>query len=52
VVYVVLGVYAPRRDSTHAARAAFLLAALAVYLLIISITLSRQPLRVFCAPMY
>lgn len=47
VVYIVLGVFALRRGRTRKTRAGFLVAALAVYLFIISVALAHAPLGIF-----
>ena len=47
VVYIALGVFALRRGRTHASRAAFFLAALAVYLVIVSIAIAHYPRGIF-----
>ena len=47
VVYIVLGVFALRRGRTPASRAGFFIAALAVYLFIVSIALAHDPRGIF-----
>lgn len=47
VIYIVLGVFALRRGATHAHRAGFFIAALAVYLFIVSIALAHDPRGIF-----
>ena len=47
VVYIVLGVFALRRGRTRAIRGACFAAALAVFLFIVSVALTRNPLGVF-----
>jgi uncharacterized membrane protein SirB2 len=42
-VYIVLGVYALRRGSTRSQRIGFLIAAIGVYLFIISVAYTRNP---------
>jgi uncharacterized membrane protein SirB2 len=43
VVYIVLGVFALRRGASRARRAGFFVAALAVYLFIVSIAIAHDP---------
>ena len=47
VVYIALGVFALRRGRTRAIRAAFFIAALAVYLFIVSIAIAHDPRGIF-----
>lgn len=47
VVYIALGVFALRRGRTRASRAAFFVAAFAVYLFIVSIAIAHDPRGVF-----
>jgi uncharacterized membrane protein SirB2 len=47
VVYIVLGVFALRRGRSRASRAGFFLAALAVFLFIVSIAIAHDPRGVF-----
>lgn len=46
IAYIVLGVFALRRGRTRSVRAVFLFAALAVYLFIVSIARSRDPIGI------
>jgi uncharacterized membrane protein SirB2 len=43
IVYIVLGVFALRRGQTRVSRAGFFIAALAVYLFIVSIAIAHDP---------
>jgi uncharacterized membrane protein SirB2 len=45
-VYIVLGVFALRRGRTRTARAVFLIAALAIYLFIVSVARSHDPIGI------
>lgn len=47
VVYIGLGVMAFRKAKTQGQKAGFLLAALAVFLFIISVAVTKQPLGIF-----
>ncbi len=49
-VYIVLGVFALRRARTRRAKAAFFVAALAVYAFIISVARSHHPLGLLATP--
>ena len=47
VVYIVLGVFALRRGRSRVSRAGFFIAALAVYLFIVSIAVAHDPRGIF-----
>ncbi|MBS0569962.1 MAG: SirB2 family protein [Proteobacteria bacterium] len=47
VVYIVLGVFALRRGRSRSGRAGFFVAALAVYLFIVSIAIAHDPWGIF-----
>lgn len=47
VIYIALGVFALRRGRTRASRAAFFVAAFAVYLFIVSIAIAHDPRGIF-----
>jgi len=47
VLYIVLGVFALRRGRTRTSRAAFFIAALAVFLFIVSIAMAHDPRGIF-----
>lgn len=47
VVYIVLGVFALRRGRSRASRAAYFVAALAVFLFIVSIAIAHDPRGIF-----
>ncbi|HEU4857894.1 MAG TPA: SirB2 family protein [Rhodanobacteraceae bacterium] len=47
VVYIVLGTFALRRGRTRAVRSAFFVAALAVFLFIVTVARTQNPLGVF-----
>ncbi|HST29017.1 MAG TPA: SirB2 family protein [Rudaea sp.] len=47
VVYIVLGVFALRRGASRTRRAGFFVAALAVYLFIVSIAIAHDPWGIF-----
>lgn len=47
VVYIALGIFALRRGRTRGSRAGFLVAALAVYLFIVSVAIAHAPLGIF-----
>ncbi|MBS0557090.1 MAG: SirB2 family protein [Proteobacteria bacterium] len=47
VAYIVLGVFALRRGRTRTSRAGFFIAALAVYLFIVSIAIAHDPRGIF-----
>jgi uncharacterized membrane protein SirB2 len=49
VAYIVLGVFALRRGRTRAIRGACFVAALAVFLFIVSVALTQNPLGVFAS---
>lgn len=50
VVYIVLGVFALRRGRTRAIRATYFAAALVVFLFIVSVARTHNPLGVFAYP--
>lgn len=47
VIYIMLGVFALRRGRTRAQRAAFFIAAIAVFLFIVSVARTQSPLGIF-----